>query len=113
MLLLVAFGIASADIIKINTDLIFNEDDITLEGYNIALNYPVYMRVTVNYNSALKELTVSNYWMYRITINGFTLIDHFPAQIYKSGINMRYNDYYVIEKYFDRVPGDPGTPITQ
>lgn len=113
MLLLVAIGIVSADVIKIRTDLRLTAGDITLEGYDNYDWFGIYIPVTVNYNSTTKELTVYDNWTYRVRINGFTLIEGYPAEISESGIDMGYYDYYVIEKYFDIVPGDPGTPITQ
>jgi len=113
MLILVAIGIASADIIHFNTDLIFGPDDITLEGYDNNDWLGTYSPFPINYDSNTKNLTVYDNWTYRVQVNGILPIDFGSGKIKESGIDMSYTDYYIIEKYFLRVPGDPGTPITQ
>ncbi len=116
MLVLLTVGVVSADIIKIKTDLIFGADDITLEGYDNNDWIGIYRPISVdqeNYNSSTKELTVYDNWTYKVNVVGIVPIDLGSGDIYESGIDMSYTDYYIIEKYFLRVPGDPGTPITQ
>lgn len=116
MLILVAVGVASADIIKIKTDLHFDVTDIQLwyyDWFNYSYEYKPLFIDFGDYNSDTKELRVDSDWVYKIEINGITPLSRFPGRISKSGIDMRNYDYYVIEKYFDVFPEDPGTPITQ
>ena len=116
MLIVVAVGVASADIIKIKTDLLFNKNDITVEAYSIYSNDPDYGIVGPNFwsfNPVSKELTVRDFWTYRITINGIVPIDNCPGQIIEEDIEMRFYDYYVIERWFSIKEDDPDAPITQ
>ncbi len=118
MLVLMTVGIALADIIQIQTDLIFNRSGINLEGFHVYENNYTnpYQPIPVTsdmYNHETREITVRDGWIYRIKITGITPIDLGYGEIAESGIDMRYTDYYVIEKYFAIVPGDPGTPINQ
>ena len=116
MLIFVAVGLVSADIIKIKTDLFFNINGITVEAYSIYDPNPVYGIVGHDfwsYNDVSRELTVRDFWTYRITINGAVLMDNRPGQIIEEGIEMRFYDYYLIERWFSIKENDPGTPITQ
>lgn len=116
MLIFVAVGLVSADIIKIKTDLFFNINGITVEAYSIYDTNPAYGIVGHDfwsYNSVSRELTVRDFWTYRITINGTVLMDNRPGQIIEGDIAMRFYDYYLIERWFSIKENDPGTPITQ
>ncbi len=110
MLFLVALGIISADIIEIKTDMNFDRQDITvriLGEYNLYYPYPTY------FNEQTRELTVADSGTYTVSVDGESFLDFRSLNITEWGIDLRTADYYLIEKYFDRFPHDPGTPINQ
>ncbi len=103
LLALLAIGIVSAKTIHIHTDMIIDNAVLyRYENYNI-LHY------VRTYTGNLHEITVDQAAVYKLEINGKTLIDGFPVKWVEDDIWLITGDEVTIEKYYDTTSGDPGT----